>query len=150
MAVSRKAGSEVPVPFGDDMCSFTIFGGDNEHLVKNKEKNKDRKLLTRTKALEGRGQPGLAAFYKDSEGKEWLIKEDQAETCLLEGSAYFAQPEIPPRYESCISFARLGTLKSGAGAEEKTISVQRKVENAIPLDIILLGHKRNPKTWVSE
>lgn len=110
----------------------------------------DRQItLERVKILEGRGQAGLAAFYKDvSSNKEYLIKEDEIEVCLMEGSAGFAKKNIPLGFETCVNFAISGTLQ--AEHENKSISIQDKLCKSIPWDVMIYGKKRNPKTLISQ
>lgn len=107
--------------------------------------------------LSGRGQPGMAAFYKADTGPELLIKEDQPDTCLLEGSAYYVQKAglVPTWLYSSVNFARAGDLKE-TGTKNITVSIQKRVVKSeekgsvVPLDVVILKHKRNPKTLFSE
>jgi len=108
--------------------------------------NDSDEILTLKKLLEGRGQPGFAGFFEYHLG-QLLIKVDDSATCVMEGSAGFAQSVIPKGYESSVNFAHAGTLNSINGKE--AISIQKKAEGYQPWDEVVYGHKRNPKTPIS-
>jgi len=112
------------------------------------------------KKLEGRGQSlWFAAFCKllgeaGSVNRVVLIKEDNAATCLMEGSVGYVRTLMPEKYLNVVNFAESGTLLTKEG-KEKPISIQDKVkltaEEAVAglsvdgFDNVVLGHKRNPK-----
>ncbi|MCG8473648.1 MAG: hypothetical protein MI742_17590 [Desulfobacterales bacterium] len=114
------------------------------------------------KSLVGRGQPGFAGFFKDTRSQvEYLVKEDEADTCVLEGSARFASELLPEGNATSVNFARAGSLvvtnPQGGVADALAISVQLKVSaddgavsEILPWDVIVYGRKRNPKTLLSE
>ncbi|MDX1901314.1 MAG: hypothetical protein SFW66_04800 [Gammaproteobacteria bacterium] len=100
-------------------------------------------------AVAGRGQAGKARFHVNTyDQKSYLIKEDQPETCVLEGSAKFVLYAIPEALQSCIHLATTKTLHDEDGTE-KTVTLQKKLDNAQPWDILILGRKRFSKTPIS-
>lgn len=105
-------------------------------------------------ALTGRGQVGFAGFFVllDKNGAETteqiLLKEDEPGTCIMEGTAKFATQLLPKSQGQVANFAETGILVKNDGTAS-VISVQKRVI-AKPWDAFVLGHKRNPKTLVSE
>ncbi|HRE31132.1 MAG TPA: hypothetical protein PLD88_04075, partial [Candidatus Berkiella sp.] len=107
-------------------------------------------------ALQGRGQDGLANFYKGPDGKERLIKEDDVATCLMEGTAYYIRDMgfLPGTLGSSVNFATVGTLNKEGASKPSVVSIQDKVvgsegSKARPWDELVYGIKRNPKTLLS-
>ncbi|HET9843392.1 MAG TPA: hypothetical protein VFP93_01880 [Gammaproteobacteria bacterium] len=108
--------------------------------------------------LGGRGQAGLANFYSPDGGKtQYLIKQDDAATCVLEGTAYFLRDTriLPPSLSGAVNYAKLGSLISN-NDETLIVSIQDRVMPDViggkiqPWDELVFGAKRNPHTWVSQ
>ncbi len=108
-------------------------------------------------ALGGRGQAGSASFYQKA-NQQFLIKEDTAETCLLEGTAYFVKEAhaLPNLLSDAVNFATVATLATEDNVTQ-TVSVQPRVMSShpsgsvCPWDELVYGLKRNPKTiWSFE
>jgi hypothetical protein len=103
--------------------------------------------------LTGRGQAAMAGFYQSASDKRtYLIKEDNPGTCLAEGTAIVYNPTKEQRDSPIIQAQIAITEKNG---QPISISIQEaftvKDEEGIkPFDAVLLGHKRAPKTWISE
>lgn len=103
--------------------------------------------------LPGRGQDGLAAFYKNSvTGEEILIKVDDAATCALEGTAYFARDAagvVPSGLKESAIFGTAGTMvvrTPGETNKELVLSIQPKAKKFKSWDKLVYGKKRDPKT----
>lgn len=104
--------------------------------------------------LSGRGQSGLAGFYQINENSpQLLIKEDNPGTCLAESLV------VDPTNTKASSFiqaqVQLAKKTSVENGSNFIVSIQPKYtpkegEHFIPFDKFLLGHKRNPKTVMSE
>jgi len=109
--------------------------------------------------LGGRGQDGFAGFVgqRDDESRQYLIKIDDPATCLLEGSAKFAQDLMLPGHENAVNFASTGLMtvtQPNKPDEIHTVSIQDRVapqENHTikPWDVVVYGSKRNPKRPIS-
>lgn len=107
-------------------------------------------------ALGGRGQDGFAGFVGEpgNPQHQHLVKVDDPATCVLEGSARFAQDLLPHRNQKAVNFAEAGILQKGN--ESDVISVQPRVapskldNEVVPWDKVVYGRKRNPKSWVSD
>jgi hypothetical protein len=107
--------------------------------------------------LEGRGQPGLACFYLGQDGQERLIKEDEVQTCLMEGTAYYIKEMglLPGKLASSVNFAKVGTLIKKDQKMPVIVSIQDKVISTDPTgsirswDELVFGAKRQPKTLIS-
>jgi len=114
------------------------------------------KRLTITQPLSGRGQKGLANFYSDG-GAEYLIKEDDPATCLLEGSAQFVREAgiLPKALASAVNYASAGSINGKDLKAPLIVSIQEKVVSPIPgaqilpWDIVVYGKKRDPNTLSS-
>lgn len=108
-----------------------------------------------SKKLEGRGQAGLANFYSDGQ-HEVLIKEDDPDTCVLEGTASFVNQchLLPKTLEDCVNFASVGVIAKAQG-QPMVVSIQDRVMpsdqsgRVRPWDEIVYGVKRNPNTLSS-
>lgn len=108
--------------------------------------------------LNGRGQPGLAAFYQKTIDPKIpiLVKVDDPATCVMEGSADFVTTShvIPTQLANTINYAYVG-LYTDENNQTHTISIQDKVvptnstEKVVPWDTIVYGKKREPKTMFS-
>jgi hypothetical protein len=105
--------------------------------------------------LGGRGQSGFGGFIGQpgNPSQQHLVKIDDSATCILEGSAKFAQGLIPKRNKKSVNFASAGVMKVDESLN--VISVQPRVSpsnsdnSIVPWDKVVYGQKRNPKTWVS-
>lgn len=108
-----------------------------------------------TKKLEGRGQSGMANFYSDG-NNQFLIKEDDAGTCIMEATAYFVRDAklLPPALENSTNFATVGVMMTES-SETKVLSVQPRVMpsdqagKVMPWDVMVYGAKREPQTLMS-
>ncbi len=108
--------------------------------------------------LKGRGQAGLAAFYKKTSDPkiQILVKVDDPATCVVEGSADFVTTShvIPTQLANTVNYAYVGSY-SDENNQTHTISIQDKVvptnstEKVVPWDTIVYGKKREPKTMFS-
>jgi len=127
-----------------------VFKLQDEQLIDN-----EGNVFQITKRLEGRGQEGMANFYSDGK-KEHLIKEDDAATCVLEGTAYMVRDAklLPSALENAANFATVGVITTGA-PKPMVLSVQPRVMpsqkggRVMPWDVIVYGAKREPKTLIS-
>ncbi|MBS0287652.1 MAG: hypothetical protein JSR17_10170 [Proteobacteria bacterium] len=109
--------------------------------------------------LGGRGQAEKAGFFEDATThKQFLIKEDKPETCLLEGTAYFVKQAnlLPQILAGAVNYATVAALATEK-AVGKTVSVQERVTSpfpggkVMPWDELVYGVKRNPNTiWSIE
>lgn len=115
--------------------------------------------------LSGRGQAGLAGFYsRDNENKQFLIKQDNPGTCLAEG---LAVSYLPPGTKDRKAVNRATMQEASVGDQNMLVSIQDRVVpedkptsqdkpepkpvlSFASFDTLILGHKRNPKTIVSE
>lgn len=134
---------------------------DNEGLrvFANRQMNQQSTAIPFVMPLGGRGQDGFAGFIGngDDSSNQYLIKIDDPATCILEGTARFAQSLLLPANRSSVNFANAGILKvtKEHGSETHVISVQDRVApstqgNEIkPWDVVVYGSKRNPKRPVS-
>lgn len=107
--------------------------------------------------LGGRGQDGFAGFFGDAEDNsdQFLIKVDDPATCILEGTAKFAQDLMLPTNRSAVNFAHAGVLKTTDPDKTHIISVQDRVsaddgKSIKAWDEVVYGKKRDPKTLVSK
>lgn len=103
-------------------------------------------------ALSGRGQAGMAGFYK-SEGKTYLIKEDNPGTCLAESLAVIYHPNpnnAPPApiIQATAAMVEKNGQKISVSIQEKCTA--KEGETLMPFDQLIFGRKRNPKTVFSE
>lgn len=102
-------------------------------------------------ALSGRGQSGMAGFY-NSEGKTYLIKEDNPGTCLAESLAinYHPHPNNNPVpiIQANVALVEKNGQKISVSIQEKCVAKEN--ETLMPLDQLIFGRKRNPKTVFSE
>ena len=105
--------------------------------------------------LEGRGQPGFAAFVKhesgQERGQEFLVKEDDLGTCFAEATAdIIPETMLPDIWRSVVNYASI------AIKDNTVVTIQQKVTagtsgNTIKgLDEVIFGRKRDPKTWFSD
>ncbi len=110
-----------------------------------------------TRKLEGRGQPGLACFYRGQDGQERLIKEDDVGTCLMEGTAYYIKDLhlLPGELADSVNFAKVGTLLKKGETKPSIVSMQDRVVSTTSdgsirsWDELVFGAKREPKTVIS-
>ncbi|MBT6208252.1 MAG: hypothetical protein HOI53_09520 [Francisellaceae bacterium] len=104
-----------------------------------------------TGILPGRGQDGMAAFYRDQNGTEILVKVDDAATCALEGTAYFARNAkgvVPAALKNSAIFATAGRMV--VEGKDSVVSIQPKVAgNFESWDEVVYGEKRDPSAWWS-
>jgi len=112
---------------------------------------KDCKLI---KKLEGRGQAGFGAFYTFGDDV-YLIKKDTPGTSLAEALVFQYNPlahEIdsrPPIIQAEISFAQINSESIIIVSKQPSFETSAG-GNICGLDDVVLGHKRDPKTWWSE
>lgn len=104
--------------------------------------------------LSGRGQAGRAGFYSADGGQHVkLIKEDDPGTCLAEGLVIIFNP-LPqtPMPDPIIQATAGVVMRDGVST---TVSMQDRYSPVpgdviMPFDQYILGHKRDPKTILSE
>lgn len=115
----------------------------------------NKKTYHYERALTGRGQSGLAGFFKCNE-QSFLIKQDKPETCLAESLAIIYEPPGMPFDDEPIIQAQVGIVDSKNNEPQKIVSIQSAFkpksdgETIMPFDVLALGSKREPKTFVSE
>lgn len=119
---------------------------------------RQQQQFTLISKLEGRGQPGLAAFYSPTNDNttQLLIKQDDPATCVMEGSADFVKKSavIPSQLADTVNYAYAGKYTDQKG-EINAVSIQARVlpddvtYKVVPWDIIVYKQKRNPKTLMS-
>lgn len=123
------------------------FKKEGEDLIDEQE----RRFVVKSK-LTGRGQSGLANFYTNGQTQS-LIKEDDASTCVLEGTAYFAEHLLPPALKNAVNFATAGVV--AISPKPMIVSVQPRVMPSTqggavkPWDVLVYGAKREPMSLVS-
>ncbi len=118
-------------------------------------KDKSGMAYVSTRPLKGRGQPGIAGFYKDINNKEVLIKQDDVGTCLLEGTAYFAKSAqlLPLHLEDAVNYATVASISdeksSKAASLQDGVQAQEPEGKVRSWDELVYGVKRDPGSWVS-
>ncbi len=126
----------------------------------------DGQLYIKQEDLKGRGQEGEAAFYLCEDNREYLIKKDKdLATCVLEGSLQFIQDYLPgahaglwkSQFRDCINLAHccvvdqyMADKKEIKEYKREVASIQPKVKDAKPWDVVLFGKKREPNHPVSQ
>ena len=111
----------------------------------------DGKLIRK---LEGRGQAGFGDFYRFGDGV-YLIKKDTPGTSLAEALVFQYNPlghEVdskPPIIQAEISFAQINSESIIIISKQPSFETSSG-GNICGLDDVVLGHKRDPKTWWSE
>ncbi len=109
----------------------------------------DGETYTFQRSLKGRGQPGVAGFYTNKEGKEFLIKEDTAATCIQEGSAEFVRKYLPEGRKEVINLAHVANMTKLDGTKA-IVTIQPSVKDAKPWDTVIFGKKRIAKSPISK
>ncbi|MDP3559692.1 MAG: hypothetical protein Q8R79_05010 [Legionellaceae bacterium] len=114
----------------------------------------DDKQYSFVAALKGRGQAGVAGFYKSPESNVYLVKEDDPATCVAESLA-LSRHDFDPNFteEEAIIHADITMVKKEEGSKIASIQPGFQTspnEKMIGFDLLCLGHKRNPKTTESE
>ncbi len=105
----------------------------------------NQKHYVKVKPLEGRGQKYEAGFFLCLEdGLLYVIKEDDAATCILEGSADFIIPLIPGSHLRAINLAEFATITENKS--QKIVSIQPAIVPSTPWACIVFGSKRDPAT----
>jgi len=111
------------------------------------------RLFSWVESLIGRGQAGVAGFYKEKVSKkQYLIKQDKLATCVLEGSAGFAEYLIPhgrPGLKSAVNFAYASRWKQTPDAKEVAVTVQPRLEGYQPWAEVMTGKRRKAKSPIS-
>lgn len=119
------------------------------------ELTSDRSILTTPEGqkwtlvslLEGRGQPGLAGFYRNPTGDVFLVKADNPGTCLAEATS--TNVFVPHEYQKSVNCAQIGFLDKDLITIQPLVSAADN-QKVIGLDKVVYGRKRKPKTLVSE